>query len=259
VFRVFYEFCYIFSMQKADIVILAAGLGKRMQTELPKVLNELHGKPMISHVLEAVRDSGVCDAPVIVVGQKREMVMERLGSGYRYAIQNEQLGTGHAVLAALEALLGSTKPVVVLSGDMPYITAESIRAIVAAHTDSQIAVTLATVSVPDFDAWRAGYADFGRIVRDESGQIRKIVEKKDASAEELGIKEMNSAVYAFDPAWLWPHLAQLKNTNAQGEYYLTDLVQMAVDEGASVATVSIDAKEALGVNTKEQLELLHTV
>lgn len=258
-----FEICYpqarMQHMQNIDIVILAAGLGKRMQTELPKVLNELHGRPLISHVLDAVKASGVCDSPVIVVGKKREMVMDELGAGYRYAVQEEQLGTGHAVLAAKAALIGSTAPVMVLYGDMPYIKAETIRTIAETHAAAKATLTMATVTVPDFEGWRAGFYDFGRIIRDGDGHIVHTVEKKDATAEELLVMELNPCYFCFDSAWLWQHLEKLENTNAQGEYYLTDVVKMAVAEGVKISSVAIDPKEALGVNTKEHLELLHRV
>lgn len=246
-------------MQKADIVILAGGLGKRMQTELPKVLNELHGKPLVCHVLDAVTASGVCERPVIVVGKKRQMVMEVLGAEYCYAIQEQQLGTGHAVASTLEALSGSTLPVVVLYGDMPYVSAETIRMLIERHADVKAKLTMATVTVPDFETWRAGFHDFGRVVRDVEGNIIRSVEKKDATPEELAITEVNPCYFCFDNAWLWEHLSMLGNSNAQGEYYLTDLVKMAVTKGVPIASISIDAKEALGVNTREHLDLLHTI
>ena len=244
---------------QTDIIILAAGLGKRMQTELPKVLNELHGKPLVLHVLEAVAASGVCESPVIVVGKKREMVIQAVGPDYRYAVQEEQLGTGHAVASAREALGGSTKPVIVLYGDMPYISAETIRTIAAKHAESGAKLTMATVTVPDFEGWRAGFHDFSRVLRKEDGTIASTVEKKDATPEQLLVTEVNPCYFSFDSEWLWKHLSEIKNANAQGEYYLTDLVKMAVAEGLPIASVSIDAKEALGVNTKEHLDLLHTI
>lgn len=246
-------------MHKAEIVILAGGLGKRMQTELPKVLNELHGKPLVRHVLDAVAASLVCERPVIVVGKKRELVIEALGDSYRYAVQEEQLGTGHAVACAKELLFGSELPVIVLYGDMPYISAETIRTLAERHAEAGAKLTMATVTVPDFETWRAGFYDFGRIVRDAEGRIVRSVEKKDATPDELAITEVNPCYFCFDTTWLWEHLALLGNSNAQGEYYLTDLVKMAVTEGVVIASISIDAKEALGVNTREHLDLLHTI
>ncbi len=246
-------------MKKTDIVILAGGLGKRMQTEIPKVLNELRGKPMIRHVIESVEKSGVCEVPVIVVGKKREMVMEELGNGYQFAIQEEQLGTGHAVLCAEEILKNNNVPVMVLYGDMPYISAPTIANIAKTHVEERAILTMATVTVPDFEQWRAGFFDFSRIVRDANGKVVRTVEKKDAMEAELNIHEVNPCYFCFDSTWLWSQLRTIGNSNAQHEYYLTDLVKIAMESGVKIATVSIDPKEALGVNTKEHLALLHTI
>jgi bifunctional UDP-N-acetylglucosamine pyrophosphorylase/glucosamine-1-phosphate N-acetyltransferase len=253
----FAHICYISSMQKTEVVILAAGYGKRMQSDLPKVLVPLHGKPLAEHVLEAVVASGVCESPVVVVGQKRELVMETLGSAYRYATQDEQLGTGHAVLSTAPMLEGKTENVLVMSGDVPYTKSASIHMLAEMGAESEAVLTMATVKVPDFNEWRAGFYDFGRIIRNASGDIVQIVEKKDATPEQLEITEVNSGSYSFKASWLWQHLRELKNENTQGEYYLTDLVGMACAEDADIASVAIDPREAIGVNTKEHLDLLH--
>ncbi len=254
-------------MSQTEIVILAAGYGKRMQSELPKVLVPLREKPLVLHVLESVSKSGVCASPVIVVGQKRELVIETIKSAVgedhcRFAMQEEQLGTGHAVLSAESILRDSTLPTIVLYGDMPYVSAETIRGLSDMQAKSGAKLVMATVSVTDFEDWRKGFFDFGRIVRESTdenvkGKILRTVEKKDATEDELKITEVNPCYFCFDSAWLWSHLKMLKNTNTQKEYYLTDLVKMAVDEGVLIESVSIDPKEALGVNTREHLELLH--
>jgi bifunctional UDP-N-acetylglucosamine pyrophosphorylase/glucosamine-1-phosphate N-acetyltransferase len=247
----------MFLYMQTDIVILAAGKGKRMQSEKPKVLSLLHGKSLIQHLLEHVKESGVTTNPVIVVGVGREEVMNETGDGYRYAVQEEQLGTGHAVACAELLLKDSAQNVLVLYGDMPYISASTIANIARTHEEKNAMLTMATVSVEDYDGWRAGFYDFSRVIRDTDGTILRTVEKKDANEEELKIKEVNPAYFCFNSAWLWTHLKMLSNTNAQKEYYLTDLVGMAVKEGQKIASVSIDPKEAIGVNTKEHLELLH--
>ena len=244
---------------KTNIIILAAGHGKRMQSDIPKVLTPLRGKPLIEHLLESVAASGTDAQPVLVVGQKREVVMAALGSQYRYAVQEEQLGTGHAVMAA-EPLVGADGGhVLVLYGDMPYVSATTIAALAKTQEETGAAIAMATVQVPDFDGWRAGFYDFSRVIRREDGSIARTVEKKDATEDELKVTEVNPCYFCFDSAWLWPHLKELKNVNAQSEYYLTDLIGMAMREGAKIATVSIDPKEALGVNTREHLELLETL
>ena len=242
---------------QTHIVILAAGYGKRMQSEIPKVLSLLDGKPLISHLLENIEKSQTASTrPVIVVGYKREDVINRLGDKYTYVIQEEQLGTGNAVLCAHDVLKNETGNIMVLYGDMPHMSPETIFAIAEKQKNSNAVLTMATVTLKDFDEWRSGFYDFSRVIRDEHGVILRTVEKKDATEEELKILEVNPCYLCIRQDWLWEHLKNIKNTNAQKEYYLTDLIAMAVSEGASIASVSIDPKEAMGVNTKENLETL---
>lgn len=238
-----------------QIIILAAGHGKRMQSELPKALTPLHGKPFIAHVLRAVASSGVCDNPIIVIGQKGDQVRSLLGPSYSYATQEEQLGTGHAVMIAEDKAKNSDL-IVVLYADHPLVSADTIKNLIDTHKESNAKLTMATATVPDFDDWRSAFLAFGKFVRDESGKITKIVEVKDATEEELKIKEVNPAYMCFNAKWMWKHLHMLKNENAQSEYYLTDLVGMAFAENENISSISIDPREALGVNTKEQLEII---
>ena len=240
---------------KTQIIVLAAGHGKRMQSELPKALTMLHGKCFIEHVLEAINDSGVCDNPIIVIGQKGDQVKSKLGPNYQYAIQDAQLGTGHAVMMAQSMLQGSDL-VVVLYADHPLVSSETIKNLVYTHIKEKAMITMATAIIPDFLEWRQGFESFGRFVRDENNNIVKIVEAKDATSYEKEIKEVNPAYMCFDAKWMWEHLNMLKNENAQEEYYLTDLVGMAFQEQQKIASISIDPKEALGVNTKEQLDTI---
>ena len=244
---------------RTNIIILAAGHGKRMQSETPKVLSLLRGVPLIRHVVESVAASGVAAQPVVVVGQKRELVIAELGPAYRYAVQGEQLGTGHAVLSAEGAVDADAVRVVVLYGDMPYVSAGTIAALAAKQEATGAPLVMATVQVSDFDVWRAGFYDFSRVIRAEDGSIARTVERKDATPEELLVTEVNPCYFCFDAAWLWPRLRELKNTNAQHEYYLTDLIGLAVREGVRIESVGIDPREALGVNTREHLELLETL
>lgn len=242
-------------MQNTQIIILAAGHGKRMQSELPKALTSLHSKPFIKHVLDAISSSGVCENPIIVIGQKGDQVRSLLGSSYSYAVQEEQLGTGHAVMIAEEMAKGSDL-IVVLYADHPLVSADTIKNLINTHKEKNATITMATATVTDFEDWRSAFLAFGKFVRDEKGKITKIVEVKDANSEELEIKEVNPAYMCFDAKWMWKHLHMLKNENAQSEYYLTDLVGMAFSENQNIESISIDPKEALGVNTKEQLELI---
>jgi bifunctional UDP-N-acetylglucosamine pyrophosphorylase/glucosamine-1-phosphate N-acetyltransferase len=245
-------------MQNTQIIILAAGHGKRMQSETPKALTLLHGKPFIKHLLDSVKESGVCFNPIIVIGQKGDMVRDVLGDGYIYAIQKDQLGTGHAVMSAENEAKGADI-VLVLYADHPLITASTIKNLITSHVKSNSILTMATATVADFNDWREAFLNFGRFIRDENNNILKIVEVKDATEEEKKIKEVNPAYMCFDANWMWNHLHLLKNNNNQNEYYLTDLVGMAFDEHEKIESISIDPKEALGVNTKEQLEQIHKI
>jgi bifunctional UDP-N-acetylglucosamine pyrophosphorylase/glucosamine-1-phosphate N-acetyltransferase len=238
------------------VVILAAGEGKRMGGDVPKPLVELHGKPLIAHLLQSVKAADVTEKPVIVVGQKKETVIKTLGPEYDYVVQEEQLGTGHAVQAAEALLKGRGGSVLVLYADHPFVSPATIRALVATQERAGGVLTMATCTVPDFNEWRASFISFARITRSENGAVERIVEYKDASDAEKEIREVNPGYYVFSSAWLWEHLAKVENENAQGEYYLTDLIAMARNEGEALATVAIEPKEALGVNTREHLELL---
>ena len=227
-----------------------------MNTDVPKVLVPLKGKPLIKHLLDALAKSGLFPVPIIVVGQKRELVIRELGPTYRYAIQTEQLGTGHAVYSARELIENQAEHVIVLYGDHPCVSAETVKNLAEAHIQSDGILTIATANVLNFEGWRAGFYDFGRIVRNEFGQIVKIAEKKDATEIEKQITEVNPAYFCFKASWLWQYLPAIQNQNAQGEYYLTDLISLAQNQGHTINSVSIRPHEALGVNTAEQLAML---
>lgn len=247
-------------MVNVQIIVLAAGFGKRMaHQELPKVLIPLNGKPLIMHLLESIKQSGVCEKPVIVIGQKADLVKASLGPDYTYVTQTEQLGTGHAVACARPVVEGQADHVLVLYGDHPFVGAKTIRAIADAHQAQASVLTMATALVDDFKSWRQGFLDFGRVVRDNQGRVSAIIERRDATAEQLEIREVNPSYFCFRADWLWPHLSQLNNHNAQHEYYLTDLAGIACREGQTISTVPIAPREALGVNTAEQLAVLSQV
>lgn len=244
-------------MKDFQIVILAAGNGKRMQSgDTPKVLVEVSGKPMINHLLESVHESGIDRQPAVVVSYQADKVMETLGDKYIYIHQPERLGTGHAVRCGKSQLEGLSKHVLVLYGDHPFVSPDMIRRLAQTHQETEATLTMATVAVPDYLGWRSSFSDFGRIKRDERGNIEKIIEKKDATPEELELKEVNPSYFCFQASWLWPSLYRLTNHNVQGEYYLTDLVKLAQSERKRIATVAIEPIDALGVNTPEQRALL---
>ncbi|MEY2664602.1 MAG: hypothetical protein RIT04_410 [Candidatus Parcubacteria bacterium] len=242
-------------MTDLDIVILAAGKGTRMGGDKAKVLTSLAGKPMISHLIQSVEKAyGV--KPVIVVGFQADTVKEACGPEYRYALQAAQRGTGHAVREALAHVHPDAKQVIVLYGDHPLVSADMIRSLHTAHVAKKSPITLATAQVEDFNEWRKTFYEFGRIIRDTKGDIVKITEKKDANETELAVTEINPAYFCFDAEWLRHHIHNLDTKNAQGEYYLTDLISIAQKEGYVLNSISIPPHEALGANTPEQLNFL---
>ncbi len=243
-------------LSKVGIVVLAAGKGTRMKSDKLKVMHDLKGAPLIDHVIRCVEALKLDQKPVVVVCADNPAVQNYLGDRAEYVIQREQLGTGHAVQVAEEKINGFAEDVVVMYGDMPFVSPESIRKLVEKHREKNNVLTLMTVTVDDFEDWRAQFYDFGRIKRhSETGHIIGIVEKKDSSPEELVIKEVNTAFFCFNAEWLWKNLRELKNENAQKEYYLTDLVKLAFSRGDKISSVTIDPHEALGINTKEHLDL----
>jgi bifunctional UDP-N-acetylglucosamine pyrophosphorylase / glucosamine-1-phosphate N-acetyltransferase len=245
------------NLQNTEVIILAGGKGKRMQSELPKALTPLNGKAFLAHILETLRNLSPLIKPIIVIGHNGEMIREALGKEQRYAIQEEQLGTGHAVMCA-EPLSGrEADTVLVLLADQPLVSQDTLQEIINVHKEKRATVTIATIMVPDLTDWREGLTKFGRIVRDRDSKIINIIEYKDASEAEKETLELNLAIYAFDAKWLWENIHSLKNTNAQGEYYLTDMVKIACEQGRNIETVAVkNGIEAIHPNSKEELELL---
>lgn len=226
-------------------LILAAGEGTRMNSETPKVAHRILGVPMVRLVVEAARSAG-CDRVVAVTGHKADAV-EALIEGVTCVRQDRQLGTGHAVMCAREALDPASGSLVVLSGDTPLMTAETIAGLIAMRESSGSVAAVLTALVPD----PTGY---GRIIRDRDGEVEAIVEEKDCTPEQRRVNEVNTGTYCFDAAVLFAHLDRLTTANAQGEYYLTDMVRLFSEEGMTVAAVQTDEPlETLGVNSRVQL------
>lgn len=243
-------------MKNTKIVILAAGKGTRMGGDLPKVLAQVKGKSMIKHLLESVEKSGIDETPVIVVGYKKDMVIKELGDQYHYISQELQLGTGHAISLAKDYLKDKAENIIVLYGDHPFVSAETIKKINETHIKSGKKITMVTVKLKDFKDWRINFVNFSRIIRDANGKIVKDVQFKDASDQEIKVTEVNPSYYCFNALWLWDKIETLENNNAQKEYYLTDLIKIATDNGTEVESIDIEPFEALGANTKAELEIL---
>lgn len=235
-----------------DAVVLAAGKGTRMNSELPKVLHEVAGKPLLDHVLDTVADAGI-GRTVVVVGHEADLVRERCDRpGLRFVLQEPQLGTGHAVQVAVPQLRREGY-CVVLAGDVPLLRTPTLRELVDATVGSERAATVLTCIVPDAGA-------YGRIVKGDDGQLQKIVEAKDADAEELAIGEYNTGVFCFRTKRLIEALGSLTTENKQGEYYLTDTVAYLVGEGLSVGTVATsDPGEVVGINTVAELSVAEEI
>ncbi|UXY20258.1 bifunctional UDP-N-acetylglucosamine diphosphorylase/glucosamine-1-phosphate N-acetyltransferase GlmU [Streptomyces cynarae] len=234
----------------AAVVVLAAGEGTRMKSATPKVLHEICGRSLVGHVLASARELKP-ENLVVVVGHAREQVSAHLAEidpDVRTAVQAEQNGTGHAVRMALEELGGSVEgTVVVVCGDTPLLTGETLRRLAATHGEDGNAVTVLTAEVPD----ATGY---GRIVRDDSGAVTAIVEHKDASDVQRAIREINSGVFAFDGRLLAEALKQVRTDNSQGEEYLTDVLGILRGAGHRVgACVAADHREIAGINNRVQL------
>jgi len=245
--------------EKTKIIILAAGKGIRMGGDLPKVLAQVKGKSMIRRLLKSVSESGIDEKPIIVVGYKKELVIKELdkeNKRYNYIYQEEQLGTGHAVNLAKDYLKDKAENIIVLYGDHPFVNAETIKKINEKHIKSGKKITLATVKLKDFKDWRINFVNFSRIIRDKNGKIIKDIQFKDASDEEIKVTEVNPCYFCFDAPWLWSKLKTLKNDNAQKEYYLTDLIKIATDNGIETESIEIEPYEALGANTKAELGIL---
>lgn len=227
-------------------VILAAGMGTRMKSKMPKVLHKVCGKPLSKWVIDASKAAGA-DKVCAVVGHKAETVKEVLGDVCEFALQAEQKGTGHAVMQAIDVIKNSKGEVVILNGDTPLITAETINKAIEYHKNNGNQATVITAILDD----ATGY---GRIVRDNDGSVLKIVEQKDASEEEKKINEVNSGMYVFDAQSLVYSLDKITPNNAQGEYYLTDTLEILLSAGKKIGGYAIsDNDEIRGINDRVQL------
>lgn len=233
-------------MTKRFAVVLAAGQGTRMKSKLYKVLHEVCGKTMVEHVIDQVEQAGV-DKIVTIVGHGAEAVQTTVGNRSEFVLQSEQLGTGHAVLQAKETLGGKSGTTLVICGDTPLLTAQTLENLVKHHESQQAKATILTAHADD----PLGY---GRIIRNQAQHVEKIVEQKDATESEARVQEINTGTYVFDNEILFEALANVNNDNAQGEYYLPDVIEILKKQGQIVSAYQMaDMSEALGVNDRVAL------
>ena len=224
-------------------IILAAGKGTRMKSKLYKVLHPVSGQPMVEHIINRVSETNP-DQIITIVGHGAEQVKAQLGERSKYALQAEQLGTGHAVLQAASFLQGKEGTTLVISGDTPLLTTETLNNLFEYHQGKNASATILTAQAED----PTGY---GRIIRDHIGIVEKIVEQKDTTPEEALVQEINTGTYCFDNQALFEALNKVGTDNAQGEYYLTDIIEILKDAGKTVAAYQTeDFDESMGVNDR---------
>ncbi|MFP4106336.1 MAG: NTP transferase domain-containing protein [Phycisphaerae bacterium] len=230
-------------------IVLAAGKGTRMKSDLPKVLHEICDRPMVAWVFDACRKAG-CDRIIGVIGHKAELVRETFADDsddIAWVEQTEQLGTGHAVMVCSDELEKLEGPVIVVAGDGPLVRGETLKEVMDTHEKQGASCTLATCILDQ-------PAQYGRIVRDENGQLKGIIEYVDADDTQRAIKEVNVSIYCFDAADLREMLPRLSNDNAKGEYYLTDVLGLMREAGMKLAAVpAVPPQDVLSINDKQQL------
>lgn len=236
-------------------LILAAGNGRRIAEytkenfgePIPKVMLTLNRRPLIDYILKTLAECQLAK-PFIVVGFMKEKVSDFCQDRAAYIEQKERLGTGHAVMVCRDRLEARSENILILYGDMPFWSAETLKRLTKTHHQSGSVLTIGTVKFPDPNFWA-----YGRILRDKNNQIVGTVEQKDASEEEKGIEECWPGILVVQSQWLWPALEKINNQNAQKEYYLNSLVRIAALEGQTIASAEIsDPSETLGINTAEQ-------
>jgi len=238
-------------MEKYAAIILAAGKGTRMNegqaSPIPKVMFEIAGKPIIDWSVKLVKEAKI-NKIVLVVGYKKELIEDYFGSQVEYAVQSEQLGTGHAAKMAKDKLVGKAESLIIFGGDNPLFKPETVERLIETFEKEKPTIAMLSVISEDLTAWA-----FGRIFRDEQGEVIGIIEQKDCTPEELKIKEGNPAFYIFDAEWFWGNIDKLEPMNAQKEYYLTDMIVMAREQNKRIIAVPVsEESEALGINNPDQ-------
>lgn len=237
-------------MENTEIIILAAGKGTRMGSELPKCLLPVRGIPMIERLLTNIGKS-LYNKALMVVGHRSDDIKNALGDRVRYTHQLEQKGTAHATLTALDALLPDTSSLIVLYGDHPFVSNATIDKLISGLSKHKIVIGISDAG--DYGDWKSVLKHYGRIIYNDSGTIDGVIEYKDANDEIRMISHVNCGYYAFDRAWLKSALLKVKPLNSQGEYYLTDVVRIARDDRMSIGHIMVDPFEALGLNSREDV------
>ena len=248
------------ALDHAQLIIMAAGKGTRMNSDLPKVLVPVLGKPIIRHLIDTVNSTVWAHPPIVVVGYEKEHVMKELqDDDVRFAHQEEQLGTAHAVQCALSEVSDGVEYVIVINGDHPFTPETLLQGLATSHVNHPGPVTLGTVTVNDRDEFLQQFYAMGRIIRNTDGDIVKITEKKDASASELEIREVSPQFWCIDVSWLPQALTRISNKNAAGEYYLPGLIAIAKEDSFTIGSHNTeDTSIAYGINTLEQLQDIET-
>ncbi|NEU05689.1 bifunctional UDP-N-acetylglucosamine diphosphorylase/glucosamine-1-phosphate N-acetyltransferase GlmU [Clostridium sp. ATCC 25772] len=233
-------------------IILAAGQGSRMKSDIPKMLHKVCGKEMINHVIDTLRKCDIEDIDVVIGNGAEKVKAGTESRKVQYSVQKEQLGTGHAVMCAEDFLKGKKGTVAIFVGDGPLITKTTVEKLFSYHEENQYSATILTSIMEN-------PAKYGRIIRNEENQVEKIVEFKDCNEEEVKVKEINSGMYCFDIESLLSTLSKLNNNNNQGEYYLTDVIEILKKEGKKVGAVDVPVDEITAVNSKVELAVAEEI
>ncbi len=239
---------------KIRFVILAAGKGTRMGADVPKALVPISGKPILEYLYDSIKATGFEENPIVVVGKENVRLADSFGGVCDYAVQEQQKGTAHAAACA-RSQVGDAEAIIVLYGDHPFVSSETLKNLVALHKEDKSPVTIITTKIDSFDGWKKTYSHWGRILRNEDGEIAGIREFKDATDDERLIQELNPAFYCFDTDWLWENISKIQNNNQNDEYYLTDLIELAVSDGHKISSIQVAPEEAVGVNTPEEKDI----
>lgn len=241
-----------------QIIILAAGKGSRMGSELPKVLVPLNGKPIIHYLIESVMAAGPELKPIIVVSPDNKKIISEALANYefRYAIQEEQLGTGNAVACARDLVEAKVENILVLYGDHPFLKTNSIKSFLKLKPE---ALTIMPTLLPSFEGWYHNFYGWGRIIRDKVGEVEAIIELKDANEEEKLITEVNPGFMCFNKNWLFDNIDKLQDNNKAHEFYLTDMVKIAFSQNHKVKALTIEPREAMGINSPEELKIAENI